>query len=129
MQSTEELMAPATRSFGEGESQYTEVYQHIASVPAGLIKQVSDIVAVRKQTRKRATLREIYVEAVDDFLAALRRGEEIEVLAAPKSGRDVHFWLRDDLAEELNQACDRLDRRKNVVFATALGRWIEQRGR
>jgi hypothetical protein len=126
MQSTEELMTPATRSFGEGESQYTEVKQSLSGVPTDLIDRVSEIVAIRKQTRKRATLREIYVEAVDDFLAALRRGEEIEVLATAKIGTTVHFWLRDDLAEEFDQVCVQLNRRKNVVFATALGRWIER---
>jgi hypothetical protein len=129
MQFTEDLMTPTTRSFGEGDSQYTEVKQHLAGVPTDLIEQVSEIVRIRKQTRPRATKREIYTEAVESFLSDLRQGEMVEVLATAKIGTNAQLWLRDDLAEEFEQVCKKLNRRKNVVFATALSRWIEQRGR
>jgi hypothetical protein len=125
MQITEDLMAPATRIIGEGEDKYTEVYQHLAGVPVDLIDKVGEIVAIRKRDRPRASRREIYVEAVEEFLAAVRRGEEIDVLATAKIGKDLHCWLRDDLAEGLTEACEQLNRRKNVVFATALSRWID----
>lgn len=126
MQLTEGQMPPSTRSFGEGEQAYTEVYQHLAGVQTDLVKQVADIVAIRKQTRKRATLREAYIEAMDEFMSDIRRGENIEILATAKVGRDVHFWLREDLAEDFDETCKKLNCRKNVVFATAIRRWLER---
>ena len=123
-----ETSMPATRTFGEGETQYTEVYQHLAGVPADLVEQVGRILEVRKATRRRATRREIYAEAVEQVLTAVRIGKDVEVLATAKVGKDVHFWLRDDLAEEFDQVCEKLNRRKNVVFGTALARWIGRSG-
>jgi hypothetical protein len=129
MQPIEDVMA-TTRSFGEGDQAYTEVYTHCAGVPIEMIEQAKAIVAVRKESRKRATLREAYTEAVVSLLDAIRAGEDIAVVATAKTGgKDVHFWLRDDLTEELAEACRKLDRRKNVVFVTALGRWLERERR
>jgi hypothetical protein len=65
---------------------------------------------------------------VTDFLAAVRNGEDISVVAKA-CGKDVHFWLRKDLSDELADMCKKVDRRKNVVFLTALGRWIEREGK
>ena len=121
-------MVPTTRSFGEGADRYTEVYQHLAGVQVDLIERVAEIVERRKAGRPRATKREIYAEAVEQFLAAARTGEDIDILATPKVGKDIHFWLRDDLAEEFDRVCETLNRRKNTVFATALARWIERSG-
>ena len=121
-------MAPTTRSFGEGEGRYTEIYQHLAGVQVDLIERVAEIVEQRKAGRPRATKREVYAEAVEQFLTAVRIGENIDVLATAKVGRDVHYWLRDDLAEEFDQVCEKLNRRKNVVFGTALARWIGRSG-
>ena len=45
-------------------------------------------------------------------------------MATAKIGKDVHFWLRDDLAERMTEICKKLNCSENVVFATALSRWI-----
>jgi hypothetical protein len=129
MQITEGLMTPTTRTFGQEGAQYTEVKQNLSGVPTNMIDKVGEIVAIRKQTRPRATKREIYTEAVEMLLFDLRQGVMVEVLSTAKIGTNAQLWLRDDLAEEFEQVCKKLNRRKNVVFATALSRWIEQRGR
>jgi predicted transcriptional regulator len=117
-------MAPTTRTVGQGDAQYTEVKQSLSGVPTDLIDKVGEIVDARKQRRPRATKREFYTEAVEAFLSDLRRGEAVEVLSTAKVGTTAQLWLRDDLAEEFAQVCEKLNRRKNVVFATALARWL-----
>jgi hypothetical protein len=125
MQTVEGLMTPTTRQAGEGDAAYTEVYQHVAGVPVDLINQVDDIVAHRKRSRPRSTKREVYVEAMESFLAAVRQGEKIDILATPKSGKGIQFWLREDLHEELTDVCEKLDRKKNAIFVAALSRWLD----
>ena len=120
MHTAEELMAPTTRTFGQGDAQYTEVKQSLSGVPTDLIDKAGAIVDARKQTRPRATKRELYTEAVEAFLSDLRRGEVVEVLSTAKVGTIAQLWLRDDLAEEFDRVCKKLNRRKNVVFSTAL---------
>jgi hypothetical protein len=126
MQPAEELMAPTTRTFGQGEAQYTEVKQSLSGVPTDLIDKVGDIVQLRKQTRPRATKREVYTEAVEAFLSDLRRGETVVIQSTAKVGTTAQLWLRDDLAEEFDDVCKKLNRRKNVVFSTALVRWLDR---
>jgi hypothetical protein len=126
MHTAEELMAPTTRTFGQGDAQYTEVKQSLSGVPTDLIDKAGAIVEARKLTRPRATKRELYTEAVEAFLSDLRRGKVVEVLSNAKVGTIAQLWLRDDLAEEFDQVCKKLNRRKNVVFATALSRWLDR---
>lgn len=121
----------STRIVGEGEDQHTEIYQHFRSIPDALVEEIAGIVEARKAdpTRTgRVSRRGIYEEAVSDLMEAIRRGEQFEVIAPVRVGRHVHFWMREDIVEDLDEAASRLNHRKSSLFATALARWIKRTG-
>jgi hypothetical protein len=125
----EDTMAASTRTVGEGADEHIEVYQHFRSIPDALVDEVAGIVDARKADPKRierVSRRGIYEEAVSDLLEAIRRGEQFEVIAPVRVGKHVHFWMREDIVEELDAAAARLNHRKSSLFATALRRWLDR---
>jgi predicted transcriptional regulator len=90
---------------------------HVSSVPDDLRAAVAKLAEERTKPKSRVLPRDIYAEAISDFLSALDAGTEAEWLASRQGGRRLMalpscFWPQcaDISKREANRSISELTR-------------------
>jgi len=93
------------------------------SVPERGYDQLKDIAR-----RRKAFPRDLFNEALRQFLADREAGEPITYLASRKGGIRRAMWLEDDLIEAMKAAAEQDNVTQTEFFLAALRRFAEKEG-
>ena len=101
---------------------------HVSSVPDDLRAAVAKLAEERSKLKSRVLPRDIYAEAISDFLAALDARTEAEWLASRQGGKRLMAWLPVNLAERFQETAKRHRISHTVLFLAAMRRYFKERG-
>jgi hypothetical protein len=120
---------PSKRDVGEGADSYTEVFKHFSGIPEHLDAATRLLADQGRDAGEGTKLGDIYANAIIGIIDAhARPGARITWLATVKGepGVKVPVWIRQEIAEELENFCRQVHQSQSAVVVTALERYLRR---